>query len=220
MLAGHSHVSGVVLQFEDGRGEAEPLVAVPSQDVPLRNNVVRRGTHQLVAISTPTAHAHTHTSKCLKTAQTLPIYLKFDCTMHLTTENTLGGCARWWSLQCPAWGSPKWQCGHRCSPRPAGSPSGWMCRWGPCWYSPECHLPPDNTNWADTIKDSRTTGIITPAFQKEHKHGMTISDLTNHERNEQENVDSLPRDSFARMTLEGKETRVMKPNNKPTRWEV
>lgn len=35
MLAPYSHVSGVVLQFEDGRWEAEPLVAVPRQDVPL-----------------------------------------------------------------------------------------------------------------------------------------------------------------------------------------
>lgn len=56
MLPGHSHVPGVVLQFEDGRGEAEPLVAVSSQYVPLRHNVVRGGTHQLVAISTPAAH--------------------------------------------------------------------------------------------------------------------------------------------------------------------
>lgn len=62
MLEGNSHVSGVVLQFQDGWGEAKPLVAVPSQDIPLRNDVIRGGTHQLVAISTPAAQTHTY--KC------------------------------------------------------------------------------------------------------------------------------------------------------------
>lgn len=82
MLAYHSHVPGVALQFEDGRGEAEPLVAVPSQDVPLRNNVVRGGTHQLVAVSTPTAHTHT----------------KEFLIFHLTIENktVLGLTLKFW----------------------------------------------------------------------------------------------------------------------------
>lgn len=56
MLRSGSHVSGVALQFQDGGGEAEPLVAVSSQNVPLRNDVVRGGAHQLVAISTPAAN--------------------------------------------------------------------------------------------------------------------------------------------------------------------
>lgn len=60
ILPGHSHVSGVALQFQDGGGEAEPLVTVSSQDVPLRHNVVCGGTHQLVAISTPAANTQTY----------------------------------------------------------------------------------------------------------------------------------------------------------------
>lgn len=58
-MSAPSHVSGVALQFQDGGGEAEPLVAVSSQDVPLRHNVVCGGAHQLVAVSTPAAHAQT-----------------------------------------------------------------------------------------------------------------------------------------------------------------
>lgn len=58
-VSAHSHVSGVALQFQDGGGEAEPLVTVSGQDVPLRHDVVCGGAHQLVAISTPAAHAQT-----------------------------------------------------------------------------------------------------------------------------------------------------------------
>lgn len=66
--------------------------------------------------------------------------------MCLTTKSTPGECAHWWFWRCLAWESPRWRCGHRCSPRPAGCPSGWKCRWAPCWCSPECHLPPDSTH--------------------------------------------------------------------------
>lgn len=52
----HSHVSGVALQFQDGGGEAEPLVTVSSENVPLRDNVVCGSAHKLVAISTPAKH--------------------------------------------------------------------------------------------------------------------------------------------------------------------
>lgn len=52
----YSHVSGVALQFQDGGGEAEPLVTVSSEDIPLRDNVVCGSAHELVAISTPAKH--------------------------------------------------------------------------------------------------------------------------------------------------------------------
>lgn len=57
-MSGYSHVSGVALELQDGRGEAEPLVTVSCQDVPLGHDVVCGGAHQLVAISTPAAQAH------------------------------------------------------------------------------------------------------------------------------------------------------------------
>lgn len=53
MPVNYSHVSGVALQFQDGGGEAEPLVTVSSENIPLRDNVVRGSAHKLVAISTP-----------------------------------------------------------------------------------------------------------------------------------------------------------------------
>lgn len=62
----------------------------------------------------------------------------------LTRASTLDVYGRWWSWQCHVSESPRWQCGHRCSPRRAASPSGWRCRWGPCWCSPGCHRPPEN----------------------------------------------------------------------------
>lgn len=56
MPTNHSHVSGVALQLQDGGGEAEPLVTVSSQDVPLGHNVVCGRAHKLVAVSTPAKH--------------------------------------------------------------------------------------------------------------------------------------------------------------------
>lgn len=51
----HLLVPGVVLDLEDGRGEAEALVAVPGQHVPLRHDVVGGGADQLVPIPAPAA---------------------------------------------------------------------------------------------------------------------------------------------------------------------
>lgn len=56
MLINDSHVSGVALQLQDGGGEAEPLVTVSSQNVPLGHNVVCGRAHKLVAVSTPAKH--------------------------------------------------------------------------------------------------------------------------------------------------------------------
>lgn len=46
----------MALQFQDGGGEAEPLVTVSRENIPLRDNVVCGGAHELVAISTPAKH--------------------------------------------------------------------------------------------------------------------------------------------------------------------
>lgn len=52
-IPGHLLVPRVVLDFEDGRGEAEALVTVPGQHIPLGHDVIRGGTDQLVPIPAP-----------------------------------------------------------------------------------------------------------------------------------------------------------------------
>lgn len=85
MLVNYSHISGMALQFQDGGGEAEPLVTVSSENVPLWDNVVCGSADELVAISTPAKHPQNQALECSSS----------DSTKFLITQDNISATCKY-----------------------------------------------------------------------------------------------------------------------------